>query len=74
MITESIGYLAIVLSLVAIANKNMVKLRMIHGLSALTYVVYGTMIGAYPIAFGGVLFMGIHAYHLIRMRRKHQSV
>ncbi|MEQ8472218.1 MAG: hypothetical protein RIC35_13585 [Marinoscillum sp.] len=70
MMAEIIGYLAIALGLIAIANKNMVKLRIIHGLSAATYICYGVMIEAYPIAFGGVIFMGIHTYHLIKIKRK----
>lgn len=72
--TDILGYLAIALSLIAIASKSMVKLRVIHGFSAATYIIYGLMIEAYPIAFGGMLFMVIHIYHLIKIKKNNQTV
>lgn len=64
MSAEWFGYLALGLGLFAIAHKNMLWLRIVHGLSAACYICYGLMISAYPIAIGGSLFLLVHAYHL----------
>lgn len=69
MMTHLIGYLALGFGLVAMGMKRMVILRIVHMLSALTYIIYGTMIDASPVIVGGSLFIVVHGYHLIRMRK-----
>lgn len=70
MTAELIGYLALGFGLVAMGMKSLVPLRIIHALSAISYIVYGSMIGAYPLIIGGSLFLAIHSYHLVRIHKK----
>ena len=74
MTVEWIGYLALAIGLIAIANKHMLWLRLLHGLSAATYIWYGISIEAYPLILGGSLFLLIHSYHLLKMAQRKKSV
>lgn len=69
MSAEWTGYLALGLSLMAMANNNMLKLRVLHALSAIAYIVYGVLLDAFPLVIGGSLFLMIHSYHLLKFSR-----
>ena len=77
MMVESIGYLAIVIGLIAMSCKDIKWLRTIHCFSALAYVVYGMWINAFPIVIGGLVFMTIHIYYLVqhyfRKKKEHKN-
>ncbi len=66
MSIEVLGYLAIAVGLIAMSCKEIIWLRSIHSISALIYIVYGSMIEALPIVVGGSVFLLIHMYHLAR--------
>tara|TARA_Y100001949_G_scaffold135785_1_gene117288 strand:+ start:52 stop:273 length:222 start_codon:yes stop_codon:yes gene_type:complete len=67
MIIELTGYIAIAFSLLAMAQKDMVKLRVFHLLSAILYIVYGMHLSAYPIVLGAITFLIIHIWHLYKL-------
>ncbi|WP_170148028.1 YgjV family protein [Marinoscillum furvescens] len=69
MSAEWIGYLALGFSLMAMAHNNIIKLRVLHALSAISYVGYGIYLEALPLIIGGVLFLMIHSYHLLRFSK-----
>lgn len=67
MTAEILGYVAIVIGLIAMSQKKVTNLRIIHSISAFTYVIYGLWIEAYPITVGGLIFMIIHIWHLYKV-------
>lgn len=64
---EYIGYLASVIVLVSLLMSSVKKLRWINLFGSLTFVVYGFVIKAYPIAILNIATVGINIYYLIRM-------
>ena len=52
------------------AMKDMMNLRILSLLANITYVIYALLVGAYPIAVGCGIAVGIHIYHIILLRRK----
>ena len=68
LITESIGYLAIVAGFYAVTKKEMNGFRLWHLISSLLYVGYGIFLGSGPLIISGASFVVIHAYHLRKAR------
>ncbi|HCX23349.1 MAG: hypothetical protein CMB80_31950 [Flammeovirgaceae bacterium] len=68
MRAELIGYSAIIFSLLAMSQTSVWKLRVLHMISAVIYILYGSMLDAYPIVFGSCLFLLIHSWHLIKLK------
>jgi GNAT superfamily N-acetyltransferase len=64
---EYIGYLASIIILVSLLMSSVKKLRWINLFGSLTFVVYGFMIKAYPIAILNIATVGINIYYIIRM-------
>lgn len=64
---ELLGYLAIVLSLIAMAQKRVIRLRAYHMLSAILYIAYGIHIEAMPLIVGAGAFLIIHSWHLYKL-------
>ena len=73
MSPEMIGYAALGLGVVALGMKRMVPLRVIHTCSAITYIVYGSLIDATPIIIAGSVSVIIHGFHLIRLQKKNNT-
>lgn len=67
---EWVGYLALGLGILAISMKRMFLLRIVHGLSAVGYLIYGILIDASPVILAGVLFLFIHSYHILQLLKK----
>ena len=64
---EYIGYLASVIVLISLLMSSVKKLRWINLLGSLTFVIYGFLIKAYPIAILNVGTVGINIYYIIKM-------
>ena len=64
---EYIGYLASVIVLVSLLMSSVKKLRWINLFGSLTFVIYGLLIKAYPIAILNIGTVGINIYYLIKM-------
>lgn len=67
-ILELIGYLASVLVAVSLTMSNIVRLRILNLLGAITFAVYGVLITAWPVAFMNTLIVFINIYYLLQMR------
>lgn len=65
------GYLGSLLVAVSLMMRSLLKLRLINLAGALTFVVYGLLIGAYPVVFMNTLIFGIDLYYLFQMWRQH---
>lgn len=67
---EIIGYTASVLIAISLMMKSLIRLRIINGIGALVFVVYGFLIKAYPIAFLNALIVVIDLYYLLKMLQR----
>ena len=67
---EMIGYLGSLLVAISLMMRSLLKLRLINLVGALTFVVYGLLIHAYPVAFMNALIVGIDLYYLFQMWRQ----
>jgi len=61
---ESIGYVASLLIAVSLMMSSVLKLRIINLAGAITFTIYGFLIGAMPIVFLNLLIVGINSYYL----------
>ncbi|MEN9839984.1 MAG: hypothetical protein RL177_1463 [Bacteroidota bacterium] len=68
LLFELIGYVASVLVAVSLTMSNIVRLRVLNMLGAITFVAYGALIGAWPVAFMNAFIVGINIYYLLQMR------
>jgi hypothetical protein len=62
--TEVVGYLASALVVVSLSMSSVVKLRLISLCGSVTFVVYGSLIGAPPIVIANVVIAGINIWFL----------
>lgn len=67
---EVLAYIALGISLLSMNMKKMLHLRIFHAISSLLYSIYGMYLNSLPLIIGGVLFVIIHLYHIVRMLRK----
>ncbi|MFA7561677.1 MAG: hypothetical protein WCY80_06205 [Candidatus Izemoplasmatales bacterium] len=67
---EYIGYLASFIILISLLMSSVKKLRWINLFGSLTFVVYGIVIKAYPVAILNIGTVGINIYFLIKMANK----
>jgi hypothetical protein len=66
---ELIGYAASVLVAVSLMMRSVLRLRVINLIGAATFLVYGLLISAYPIAAVNGVIVGINLYYLREMRQ-----
>lgn len=66
-IYELIGYLASLLVAVSLMMSQIVKLRIVNMIGALTFTVYGFLIGSMPVALMNAFIVCINVYYLWQM-------
>ncbi len=64
---EYLGYIATILILVSMMMNSIVKLRIYNVIGALTFGIYGFIIGSIPVAITNIFIVCINIYHLIKM-------
>lgn len=67
LLFEMIGYSASVLIAISLMMKSLIRLRILNGIGAILFVVYGILIKSYPVAFLNGLIVIINLYYLITM-------
>ena len=67
---EMVGYAGSILVAISLMMKSLLRLRVINMVGALVFVVYGLLIGAYPVALLNGLIVGIDLYYLVQMLRQ----
>lgn len=67
---EMIGYTGSVLVAISLMMKSLLRLRLINLVGAAVFVIYGLLIGAYPVALLNGLIVGIDLYYLFQMWRQ----
>lgn len=64
---EVVGYLASVLVAVSLTMSQLLRLRLINLIGAITFSIYGFLVGAYPVLFVNGFIVFIDLYYLIKM-------
>jgi hypothetical protein len=59
------GYISMVFVLLSMLMKDMKKLRIINSISCAMFIIYGVVLGAYPIVLLNALVILINLYRLI---------
>lgn len=67
---ELIGYAASALIVISLLMNSLLRLRIIGLFGAITFTVYGLLIGAFPIVVANGTIIGIQVFHLTRMLRQ----
>lgn len=67
LIYELIGYLASFLVAISLMMSQIIRLRVVNLLGALTFSVYGFLIGSLPVALMNAFIVGINIYYLSGM-------
>ncbi len=67
---EIIGYLASIVIAISLLMKSLIRLRVINGIGALVFVVYGILIQAYPVAVLNGIIVVIDIYYLLQMLKR----
>jgi ribosomal protein S18 acetylase RimI-like enzyme len=70
MITEIIGYAASFLVAISLVMVSIVRLRFINLAGAVTFVVYGTLIGSIPIILTNGFITAVNVYYLQKLLRR----
>lgn len=65
---EWMGYAASIMVAISLMMKNVVKLRILNSIGALLFVIYGALIGAWPVAGMNLFIVGINVYNLYQLR------
>lgn len=61
---EVYGYISMIVVVISMLQKNVKKLRIINTISCLMFVIYGILIGAYPIVILNSIVIGINLFRL----------
>ena len=64
---DMIGYAGSVLVMISLMMKSPIKLRIINGVGALFFCIYGVLTGAYPVLVLNAAIVVINLYHLRRL-------
>ena len=70
---EILGYAASVLVAVSLTMSSIVKLRVFNLIGAVTFAVYGWLVGAYPVLAVNAFIAVVNVVYLLRMRRLEDS-
>ncbi len=63
---ELLGYVASILIVASLAMTSVVRLRVISLAGSVAYVVYGLLIGAYPVVLANAIIAGLNIFYLVK--------
>ena len=64
---EWIGYAASLMVAVSLLMTDVIKLRLLNTVGCLLFVIYGFLVGAYPVAVANLAIILINLYHLYKL-------
>jgi len=70
---EWIGYLASILITISMFMKKIFKLRFINLMGCILFVIYGLIIGAYPVAIANAIIVFINLYSVYKNSKQIQQ-
>lgn len=66
---ELLGYIASVMVAISLTMSKILRLRIINSVGALTFSVYGFLVGAYPVLVVNAFILIINIYYMLKMFR-----
>lgn len=63
---EIYGYISMLVVIISMLQKNVEKLRIINTISCIMFVIYGFLIGAYPVILLNSIITVINLYKLFK--------
>ena len=66
---ELIGFLASLIMILSFLFKNVLYIRIVNSISALTFMIYGIAITSYSLIFCNIILIGVNLYYIIKLRR-----
>jgi GNAT superfamily N-acetyltransferase len=69
MMLELLGYVASILVAISLTMRSILRLRVINLVGAVTFAIYGWLIGAIPVAAVNLFIVGINIFYLREMLR-----
>lgn len=70
LLTDIIGYSALVINLFSMSRKRENQLRIISAVANFLYIIYGILLSALPIVIGCAIAVGLHLYRLRNLKTK----
>ncbi|OOF41056.1 hypothetical protein BKK47_01955 [Rodentibacter mrazii] len=67
---ESLGYIATFFVAASFLFKSIVYLRIVNSIGAVLFVIYGMIIGAYPVAVLNAFLVFVNLYQLYRLKKE----
>ncbi len=74
IIYEIVGWIGSALVVVSLTQRSIFKLRLIGVGAAASFLVYGILIGAYPLMIVNVVVIAVHLYFLRKLTRRQEEV
>ncbi|TVR62269.1 MAG: hypothetical protein EA422_11575 [Gemmatimonadales bacterium] len=72
LIYEIIGYVASVLVAISLTMSRIVRLRVVNLAGAVTFALYGVLIGSIPVAAVNTFIVGVNLWYLFRIYRSRE--
>lgn len=69
-LTEMLGYAASVIVAVSFVVGDVRLLRVFNSIGAVGFVIYGLLIGSYPVALLNGFIVIVNLYHIIKLLRE----
>ncbi len=66
---EYVGYLASLLLMISFSLKNVKLLRLVNSVGCVVFVIYGIMLGAWPIVITNGFIATINIFYLIKDKK-----
>ncbi len=63
---EIYGYISMIIVIISMLQKNIKRLRILNTISCIMFVIYGFLIGAYPVILLNSIVIGINLFRLIK--------
>ncbi|ADZ84353.1 YgjV family protein [Cellulosilyticum sp. ST5] len=64
---EWVGYAASIMIAISLLMTDVIKLRLLNTVGCLLFVIYGFIVGAYPVAVANLAIILINLYHLYKL-------
>lgn len=66
---EWVGYAASAMIAISLLMTSVVRLRIINTIGCILFVIYGSIVGAYPVAVANAIIVVINLYHICKLKK-----
>ncbi|MEO2061966.1 MAG: YgjV family protein [Christiangramia sp.] len=72
-LTEWIGYLASFFVMISFFMRNIITLRYVNSIGCSFFIVYGILLGSWPVIITNVAILAVNFYYLFINKRKPET-